>query len=128
MAVKRELGFNEMYTWLFKRRPSEGGNNKDTLFRSFLCNELTGRALIPRDHKNSDRSAPASQQAQSLCFSTSSLRHGISLAPQPAASLNNAIPISTPILHSNSCLLVFPSPSLFRLCGVLQDGKHCLAD
>lgn len=44
--------------------------------------------------------------------------------PQPAACLNNAIPISSSILYSNSCLLVFPSPSLFRLCGILHGSKR----
>lgn len=43
--------------------------------------------------------------------------------PQPAACLNNAIPISSSILYSNSCLLVFPSPSLFRLCSILHGSK-----
>lgn len=126
--LRWELGFNEMYTVLYKWRPSEGGNNKDTLFRSFQCNELTGRALISRDHKNSDDGVPASQWAHSLCFSTRSLSHGVPQAPQPAASLNNAIPIPTPMLLSNSCLVVFLSPSLFRLCGKMKDVWDCLAD
>lgn len=67
------------------------------------------------------------ERAPSLCFSTRSLKHGVPQAPptppQPTACLNNAIPISTPILHSNSCLLVFPSPSLFWLCGILHGWK-----
>lgn len=44
--------------------------------------------------------------------------------PQSAAGLNNAVPISTPILHSNSCLLVFPSSSLSRLCGRNRTDRH----
>lgn len=89
-------------------------NSEGALFVSFQCNGLNGRALIPADHKNSDRRVLASwASSEPVLFLPVRSSMAFPRPPQLAASLNNAIPISTPILHSNSCLLVFPSPSLF---------------
>lgn len=94
-----------------------GGDNKDTLLRSFQCNELTGRA----PYKFRQKSAGELRACDFL-----PVHSGMAFPrpPQSAAGLNNAVPISTPILHSNSCLLVFPSPSLSRLRGILQESKR----